>query len=249
MNPEVVVLPDTQPLARAAARRFANLAGRAVKTRGRFSSALSGGSTPGTLYRWLAEDACRDHISWDKVHLFWGDERCVPPDDPGSNYRLAHETLIARVPIPDSNVHRIPAELEPEAAARAYAEVLRGFFGGPWPHFDLVLLGLGSDGHVASLFPGSPALHETARPVVAVTAQYEDRPARRVTLTLPAINAARHVLFLVSGETKAGILQAVLEGPAGQFPAQQVHPTAGRLTWLLDAGAASRLARGYPVAG
>jgi len=248
-HPVVLVLPDAGALARAAAGRFVNVAARAVRTRGRFSAALSGGSTPGALYRWLAGDACRDRIPWNSVHLFWGDERCVPPDDPGSNYRLARETLVAHVPIPDANVHRVQTELDPDAAACAYAEALQGFFGSPWPRFDLVLLGLGGDGHVASLFPGSAALHETGRPVIAVTAQYEDRPARRVTLTLPAINSARQVLFLVSGEAKAGILHAVLESPASQLPARLVHPTAGRLTWLVDAAAARRLARTHPVAG
>jgi 6-phosphogluconolactonase len=180
-------------------------------------------------------------MPWHQVHLFWGDERCVLPDDPGSNYRLAHETLISQVPIPADNVHRMRGELEPEAAARAYQRVLEDFFCGPRARFDLVLLGLGQDGHTASLFPGSPAMAEVERLVAPATALYQDRPAQRLTLTLPAINASRQVLFLVRGSAKAQVVQAVVEGPAAHLPAQRIQPTAGRLTWLLDAAAAGLL--------
>ena len=241
MEAEIVVVPDPEVLAREAAQRFADLAREAVEFRGRFSVALSGGSTPGGLYRLLAEEPYRAQIPWDGVHLFWGDERCVPPDDPGSSFRLAEDTLIARVPIPPGNVHRVPGELGPEAAARVYETMLQDFFCGPRPRLDLVLLGLGEDGHTASLFPGSSALDENERLVAPVTAFYQDRPAQRVTLTLPAINGARQILFLASGKAKANIVQAVIEGPVGQFPAQRVRPTAGQLTWLLDTAAASRL--------
>jgi 6-phosphogluconolactonase len=240
MAPQIVVVPDPEALAQEAARRFTRLAEEAVENRGRFSAALSGGSTPGRLYRRLAEDPHREEMPWRHVHLFWGDERCVPPDHPGSNFRLANEALISHVPIPPDNVHRVRGELEPEAAAQTYAAELHAFFGAPWPRFDLVLLGLGQDGHTASLFPGSDVLDEKVRPVVAVTAQYEDRPAQRVTLTPPAINAAQHVLFLVSGSGKAEVVQAVLEGRE-RFPAQQIRPTTGQLGWLMDAAAASRL--------
>jgi 6-phosphogluconolactonase len=238
---EIVILADAEALAHSAAQRFVTLAQEAATSRGRFSIALSGGSTPGALYRLLAEEPYQGQVPWAEVHLFWGDERCVPPDDPGSNYRLAKETLISRMPIPAGNVHRLRGELEPEEAARAYAREVRDFFCGPRPRFDLVLLGLGEDGHTASLFPGSPALQERERLAVAAEAHYQDRPAQRVTLTLPAINAARQVLFLVAGSAKAGIVQAVLEGPGAHLPAQMVQPTAGRLTWLLDAAAASQL--------
>jgi len=241
MNLEIVIVPDAEALSHEAARRFTRLALRAIADRGRFSVVLSGGTTPGALYRRLADDPHRAQIPWRQVHLFWGDERCVPPDHPGSNFRLADEALISRVPIPPGNVHRVRGELAPQAAAQAYAVELRAFSGASGPHFDLVLLGLGQDGHTASLFPGSDALDEKVRPVVAVTAQYQDRPAQRVTLTPPAINAARHVLFLVSGSSKAEIVQAVLEGPPERLPAQQIRPTTGRLTWLIDAPAASRL--------
>jgi 6-phosphogluconolactonase len=167
----------------------------------------------------------------------------VPPDDSASNYRLAHRALIARVPLPPTNVHRVRGELAPEAAAEDYAGALRRFFDAPRPRFDLILLGLGTDGHTASLFPGSEALDERERAVVATAARYADRPSQRVTLTLPAINAARRVLFLVSGAAKAEIVRSVLEGPGGRYPAQRVRPVGGGLTWVLDAAAASRLGR------
>jgi 6-phosphogluconolactonase len=241
MKPEIVVLPDSETLAHEAARSLAVLAIEAVDSRGRFSVALSGGSTPRALYRLLAEEPYRGQIPWAGVHLFWGDERCVPPDDPGSSFRAADEAFISRVPLPPDNVHRVRGELAPEVAARAYANELDDFFCGPHARLDLVLLGLGEDGHTASLFPGSDALQETRRLTAAVEAHYQDRPTGRVTLTLPAINTARHVLFLVSGSDKARIAQVVLEGDDGLYPAQQVRPTAGELTWMLDAAAAGRL--------
>lgn len=241
MTPEILVVPDQEDLAQRAAQRLAGLTQEAVESRGRFSLALSGGSTPGTLYRLLARDPYRGQIPWEGVHLFWGDERCVPPDDPGSNFWLVNETLIADVPIPPENVHRVRGELEPEMAARGYERVLQDYFCGRRTRFDLVLLGLGSDGHTASLFPGSAALGETERLAMAVQAHYEDRPAHRVTLTLPAINSARQVLFLVAGSAKANIVETVLEDPGRDMPAQQIQPTAGQLTWMLDAAAAHRL--------
>lgn len=241
MDTEIVVLSDAEAVAREAAGHFVRLARQGTESRGRFSVALSGGSTPAVLYQLLAEKPYRDQITWEAVHLFWGDERCVPPGDPDSNYRLANEALVSHVPIPTDNVHRMPGELEPEAAARAYVRDLEDYFCGPRPRFDLVLLGLGNDGHTASLFPESSALREAERMVVAVEAHYRDRPAHRVTLTLPAINSARQVLFLVAGSAKAEILRAVLEGPVGRLPAQEIRPTAGQLTWLVDAAAATLL--------
>jgi 6-phosphogluconolactonase len=230
-------------LAREAALRFVDLAREAAESRGRFSVALSGGSTPGDLYRLLAAAPYRGRIPWEQVHLFWGDERCVPPDDPGSNYWLASDTLINHVPIPSDNVHRVQGELEPGAAARVYEHELKDYFCGPRTRFDLVLLGVGGDGHTASLFPGSAALQETEKLALAVEVYYEDRPASRVTLTLPAINTARDIWFLATGSTKAGIVQAALEEPDRNLPAQQVCPRAGVLTWLLDADAAGQLRR------
>lgn len=236
---KVIILSDPAELAREAARRFSQLAAEAVAARGRFSVALSGGSTSAPLYRQLAEQP--DQVPWERVHLFWGDERSVPPNHPDSNFRMAEETLISHVPVRGSNLHRVHGELQPEAAAQAYTAAIHAFFGDTWPRFDLVLLGLGNDGHTASLFPGSPALRETARPVIAATASYQGRPAHRVTLTLPAINAGRQVLFLATGAAKAKIVAAVLQGPNGNYPAQLIRPVVGQLIWLLDAAAASRL--------
>jgi len=238
---QVIVVPDAAALAQEAAGRILEQARAAVESRGRFSLALSGGSTPQDTYRLLAQEPYRDQVPWDKVHLFWGDERCVPPDDPGSNYHLADRLLISRVPIPAENVHRIPGELAPEAAARAYRRELEDFFCGPAPRLDLVLLGLGGDGHTASLFPGAESLEALSDTVLPAEAEYEGRPAQRVTLALPAINAARQILFLVSGEAKAGIVAQVLGSRSGSLPAERVCPTAGELVWLLDEPAASGL--------
>lgn len=242
MDAEIVVAADADAVALDAAQRVTALAREAVESRGRFSAALSGGSTPGKLYRLLAKEPYRAQMPWQQVYLFWGDERCVPPDDPGSNYQLAEETLLARVPIPAGNLYRMRGELEPEAAAQAYERTLQDFFCGPRARFDLVLLGLGEDGHTASLFPGSPQLAERERLVVPATASYQGRPAQRVTLTLPAINTARLVMFLVTGGTKATVVQAVLEDSSRRLPAQRIQPVAGQLTWLLDAAAARLLA-------
>jgi 6-phosphogluconolactonase len=238
---EIIVRPDPRSVARTAAERFVTLGKAAVIARGSFSVALAGGRTPEEMYRHLANEEFAAHVEWARTHIFWGDERCVPPDDPESNFRLAHTRLLSNVLIPAASIHRIRGELAPSSAAEAYAAELRAFFGTPWPRFDLVLLGMGSDGHIASLFADSAALNETARPVVAVTAHYADRPACRVTLTAPAINAARHVMFQVTGEGKAATLQKVLEGARGSYPAQWIQPTDGTLTWIVDAAAASQL--------
>lgn len=241
MDAEIVVVSDEEALAREAALRLTALTCQAVDSRGRASLVLSGGSTPRRLFALLAEEPYRSQIPWKHLHLFWADERCVPPEDSGSNYRLAQETLISQVPIPPDQVHRMQGELAPEAAARAYERELQDFFCGPHPRFDLVLLGLGEDGHTASLFPDSPLLAERERLVAPATASYQDRPAERITLTALAINTARQVLFLVAGSAKAGIVESVLKGPGGRFPAQSIRPAAGSLAWLLDAAAAARL--------
>ncbi len=240
LNAEMVILTDAPTLAEAAARRFAALVGEAMAARGRFSVALSGGTTPGALYRLLAARP----LPWAQIHLFWADERCVPPDAPGSNYRLVAETLLADAPIPLENVHRIRGEGEPERAAREYERVLRAFFGEESPRFDLALLGLGKDGHTASLFPGAETLAEATRWAVPAAAEYEGRPAWRVTLTLPALNAARNVIFLVQGAEKAAIVRTVLADTAARLPAQRVQPPAGQVTWMLDIEAGRALAHG-----
>jgi 6-phosphogluconolactonase len=240
-RPHIVVEPDARQVAHAAAERIVDWAGQAIDARGRFTIALAGGSTPKATYQRLASEPHRDAIDWSRVHVFWGDERCVPPMDRSSNYGMAHASLLSGVPIPDHNVHRMRGELDAEAAAQAYADELRRFFGGVWPRFDLVVLGMGTDGHTAALFPGSPVLAGTQRAVVAVMASYQDRPACRLTLTLRAINAARIVVFLVTGEHKADIVRQVFENRQERLPAQHIQPLEGELHWLLDAAAASKL--------
>jgi 6-phosphogluconolactonase len=238
---EVVVRPSLEALSREAASRFQRLAAESIASTGRFSVALSGGSTPRALYHLLGEPPLREAIDWPRVHLFWGDERFVPADHPDSNYRLAQEAFISKAPIPPANVHRFPTESgDPETAAAQYEETLRRFFT-QTPHLDLVLLGLGADGHTASLFPGSPALDEGGRLVVAAYVRKLD--AWRLTLTPPVLRGARHVVFLVSGSDKASILREVLEGPYDphRLPAQLVRPEKGDLTWLADEAAASLL--------
>ncbi|MEB2288926.1 MAG: 6-phosphogluconolactonase [Anaerolineae bacterium] len=243
---DLEVVADGETLARKAAGYVVRLAGEAIAARGRFSIGLSGGSTPRALFRRLASPAWASRIDWARVHVFWGDERCVPPDDAASNYRLARETLLSRVPLPPEHSHRIAGELAPAEAARRYEAELRAFFSSgesatPQPRFDLLLLGMGDDGHTASLFPGTAALHETERWAIE---NYVPRlDSWRITLTVPAINAAAHAIFLVSGAAKAETLRAVLHGPRQPeiYPAQLVRPQAGRLLWLVDRAATTRL--------
>ncbi len=244
------VLPGADELMHAAAELWVATAVTAVGASGRFVVALSGGSTPQRLYRLLATDPYASRVDWSRVDVFWGDERCVAPDDPASNYRMARETLLARVPIPAGNVHRIHGEDEPAAAATAYERELREIFATadgpprlvPGSRFDLVLLGMGADGHTASLFPGTTALREPARWVRAVSAA--EGSTVRVTLTPAVINAAAEVVFLISGRAKAATLRRVREGPyqPDVLPAQIIAPRAGRLRWLADADAAADLA-------
>jgi len=242
--PELLVCGSAGELAERAARVFIRAARDSTAARGCFRVALAGGSTPRAVYARLAETAV-EGVLWSKTEVFWGDERLVPPDDPASNYGMARETLLSRVPIPLDNVQRFPTELSPpEAVARQYEKQIRASFNlrrGARPRFDLVLLGVGEDGHTASLFPGSTALHERRRLAVAV---FVDKlQAFRVSLTLPVLNAARLVVFVVQGESKAEILGRVL-GPDRQpdkWPAQAVQPKGGRLIWLMDSAAACRL--------
>lgn len=243
------VLPTSDALMHAAAELWVAAAASAIGASGRFAVALSGGATPQRLYRLLATHPYASGVDWSRVHAFWGDERGVPPDDPASNYRMAHEALLAAVPIPAENVHRIRGEDEPAAAAAAYERDLRETFAtpdgpprlSPGSRFDLVLLGLGEDGHTASLFPGAAALREPARWVRAVHPAAV--PTARVTLTPAVINAAAEVVFLVSGGAKAATLRRVREGPyqLDALPAQIIAPRAGRLRWLVDADAAADL--------
>ena len=248
---EVEVLPTREALMEAAAARFVSAAGAAIRASGRFVVALAGGSTPKALYALLAGAPWAGRVDWSRVHVFWGDERCVPPDDPASNYRMAREALLAHVPVSEQNVHRIRGEDDPRLAAAAYERVLRETFAtpvGPPRHapgarFDLVLLGMGDNGHTASLFPGGTAVRETERWVVAE--RVDAVGMWRVTLTPVVLNAAAEVAFLVSGAEKAPMLRRVLEGPhePDALPAQVVAPDDGRLRWLVDAPAAARLER------
>jgi len=251
---EVEIYPDAGTLARAAANYFVVLAREALAAHGRFGVALAGGATPQAMYAWLATDEFATHVDWQRVHLFWGDERCVAPDHPDSNYRMVRQAWLDHVSIPADNVHRIQGEIEPAQAAADYEQVLRTFFSLPLvgpethnkpppPRFDLILLGMGDDGHTASLFPGAAAIRERRRWVVAD--YVEKLGAWRVTLAPAVINAAADVIFLVSGPGKAERLRQVLAEPhqPDRLPAQIVRPAHGRLRWLVDAAAATLLRR------
>jgi len=248
MVPEIQIVREPAELFRTAAELFVRAARRAVTDSGRFAVALAGGSTPRALYGLLAEERVwRETMPWEQSHFFWGDERHVLPSHAESNYRMAMEAMLSRVPVPASNVHRIASELaESDEAARSYERALREFFDlaeGEYPCFDLVLLGIGTDGHTASLFPGTPALGERCR--LVVPNRIEKRRAVRITLTVPVLNNARHAVFLVSGADKADALAAVIDGPyrPARFPAQLIRPAWGRFTLIADAAAAARLSR------
>lgn len=246
---EVRILPDVAAVARRAAQIFVESAQQAVKERGVFTVALSGGSTPKALHSLLVSDATfRNAMPWDKAQFFFGDERHVPPDHADSNYRMANETLLSKAPIQSHQVHRIKAE-NPDAgvAAADYDAELRSSFrlsGSALPRFDLILLGMGNEGHTLSLFPGTKALHDNGRLVLRnwVGKLYTDR----VTFTAQVANNAAATLFMVAGSDKALALKGVLEGPyePEQLPAQLIHPTNGKLLWLVDAAAGALLANG-----
>jgi len=236
----VKVLPDTLALYRAAADELIGCGRKSIADHGRFCVALSGGSTPRGVYSLLAERP--DNLPWNKMFLFFGDERHVPPDHPDSNYRMAQEALLSKVPVPATNVFRIRTELDANQAAQEYEDQLRSFFAlkpGEFPRFDLIMLGLGDDGHTASLFPGSAALNETSRLVVANWV--EKFQQYRITLTYPVLNHAAEVMFLVSGAGKAQILKDVLSGEGERYPAQRVRSENGVLLWLVDQDAARLL--------
>ena len=237
---EIEIAPDARSLAERAAGRFLHLVGSVLRNRARFTVALAGGSTPRQLYNLLAEKK----LDWEAVHFFWGDERCVPPDTADSNFRMADETLLSHAAIPTENIHRIHGELPAEKAAMDYKDELHRFFGYQIPRFDLILLGLGDDGHTASLFPGSPVVQEKVLWVAAVRHPLlPPRQVDRVTLTPPVLNAASNILFLVSGEEKADRLAQVLQGPyhPDLLPAQIVIPVNGHVCWMVDKAAAGKL--------
>ncbi len=234
------IYPDADALARAAAELFVSLAAEAIATRGRFTVALSGGSTPKAMHTHLRGLT----VDWARAQIFWSDERCVSPDHEHSNYRMARETLLDHIPIPPENIHRIRGEHAPEQAAMDYENELHTTFRDVPPHLDLIFLGLGDDGHTASIFPAASAVQEQTRWVVAQEHSFPPPPlVTRITFTPPLINAAVSVVFLVAGTSKAERLKQVLHGPYQPevLPAQMVKPTSGKLMWLVDKVAAGKL--------
>jgi 6-phosphogluconolactonase len=243
---EILIMENSSSVAEEGARRFAQLAQVAITTHGRFSVALSGGNTPRLLHETLARLPYRDTINWNNVHIFWGDERFVPSDDPDSNFLMAQETLLSRIPIPRSNVYPLKTVgVTAEDAADRYSQTLDAFFNSRTPRFDLILLGLGPDGHTASLFPGDPEVTSPSNKLVAVTRVAPKPPAVRLTLTLKVINQAANIIFLVTGIDKSAIVQKVLQKASEtvRLPAQCVQPTNGTLLWLFDKEAAHFLNR------
>lgn len=235
------IFPDEEGACRAGAESFAERAAEAIAERGRFTVALSGGTTPEPMYRFLGEEPLRSRIEWGRVHLLWGDERCVPPAHPRSNFGMAWRVFVSRVPIPGENVHRMRGELPPEEGAAGYARELRALLGGGAPVLDLVHLGLGDDGHTASLFPFSAVPEERGR--LVRTALAPDRAEARLTLTETVMNMARRVEFLVLGAEKAEIVRVATRGALDpvRVPAQRVAPASGPPVWYLDTGAGGRL--------
>ena len=241
-DPQVRVFASAEHLFHAAAETFCSLGARAIRENGKFTVALSGGSTPRGLYQELATNFSTQ-LDWQKVFFFFGDERHVPPTDSESNYRMANESLFSKLAMPADHVFRIPAEM-PDAgqAALAYEQTLRNFFRpspGSFPRFDLILLGLGPDGHTASLFPGTTALEEKQHWVVANWV--EKFSAFRITLTYPVLNSAACIMFLVSGGEKSEMVRRALKDPAADLPCQKVRPVEGELIWFLDQAAAAKL--------
>lgn len=236
-NVSIKTFPNLDELSQAAKQSFIEIANEAIQQRGQFLVSLSGGNTPMKLYEKLA----LEKLDWSRVHFFWGDERCVPIDDAGNSYGQAKKVLFDKISA--THIHRVESELKPAEAATAYANTLKEFSEPSldWPCFDLVLLGMGDDGHTASLFPGSPV--EVDSPTLAVVANYQDRPANRVTLTQNVINDARNIFFLAVGASKAETLKKVLGDnytPA-ELPSQRIDPKNGKVTWFVDEAAASHL--------
>jgi 6-phosphogluconolactonase len=234
-NPDMIrTLPDPESVCREAAVLFTRQAKLSIARRNRFAVALSGGETPRRLYEMLANPPFRDDIAWDKTHIFWGDERCVPADDPRSNALMARKTLLDHVSVPPDQIHPILCHEKPAKAAEQYRDLLYDFFFGEPPILDLILLGLGRDGHTASLFPHAEILKDRAGWTASIYLKEQDM--HRVTLMPAVINRARMVVFLVSGNSKASALKEVLEGPADPFrlPAQLIRARTGKLIWLVD---------------
>jgi 6-phosphogluconolactonase len=244
-NPDIIICDDRDALNVEIANRFVAIARDSIAARDRFMVALSGGSTPKALFELLATDAWRDQVDWARTHLFWGDERFVPKDHGDSNYRMTREALISKIDIPEGNVHRVQTEGgTPDEVAHIYAGTLRSVFGlgdDGIPRFDLMHLGLGDDGHTASMFPGTTAMHESEKLVVAVWV--EKFQQHRITTTPPVINNAAEVQFLVAGASKKDVVPQVIRGAyePDRLPSQTVKPHDGVLRWLLDRDAAAGL--------
>jgi 6-phosphogluconolactonase len=240
----IQVCSNAETLSWLAADLFVDTAAAAVKARDRFVVALSGGSSPAGLYRNLREKPLCTNVPWERTHVFWGDERCVPEDDPRNNARMAFDLLLNHVPVPRNQVHPISCERSPQKGAAAYEMLIKDFFAPHTPSFDLILLGLGENGHTASLFPYNPILDEKERLVREL--YLADQDMFRVSLTAPLLNQARKVVFLVYGANKSHVLREVLEGPyePRRLPAQLIQPTSGELIWLVDEQAASELREG-----
>lgn len=240
--PQVRVFPSEEEFFRGAAETFCKIGADAIRERGRYTVALSGGSTPRGLHEQLATTFAKQ-LPWDKVFFFWGDERHAPPDFPESNFRMAKETLLSKLPIPEQNIFRMRGEL-PDAnkGAALYEQALRGFFkpaAGEFPRLDFNLLGMGPDGHTASLFPGTKGLEEKQRWVVGNWVPQHD--TWRITLTYPVINSSRVAMFLINGAKKADMVHKALKDPSAHLPCQGVQPTSGEIMWYLDKGAAAEL--------
>jgi len=245
--PNVNVADDYDDLCKKVTQEILVLSDQKIAAQQKFTIALSGGSTPKGVYQCMASPAYKDKFQWEKIHFFWSDERWVPYDDPKSNYRMVSQALLTKVHIPSENIHPIPTNGDlVKDAARLYEGTLSNFFKlkqNDFPVFDLVLLGLGQDGHTASLFPGNPALLVKDRLAEAVS--QSGMPEKRVTLTFPVINHADMVLFLVSGPDKAEIVHEVLENKNRDFPANEIKPSHGKIRWFLDKAAASKLVNEY----
>jgi 6-phosphogluconolactonase len=240
----IIIEPNAAGLASRGAEIFSKAAKKSVGTRGRFSVAISGGSTPRNMHRLLGEEPFLSDIPWDNIEIFWVDERCVPENDPANNFGTAKKDFLARVPIPEAQVHPMPGEGSPEKGAFNYQQELLTFFktgAGEFPVFDLVFLGVGTDGHTASLFQGQSSLKEKERLVVPVKGGNPN--VSRLTMTYPLLNRAERIVFMVSGSEKAPILKAVLEDTKSRLPACMITPLTGELTWLSDQEAASLLSR------
>ena len=248
MDELVRVFATVDELYQAAVDHFTGVVKQAVLARGNAYVTLSGGNTPQRLYQLLAQPPYQTSIPWDVIHFFWGDERCVPPDHPESNFGQVKKILFDHVPVQQEYIHRMHGELAPENAAVGYLHemAINGTAVQPWPIMDYTLMGMGADGHTASLFPGKENPEETTSPVITASADYDGRPAERVSLTPMVFNTSRNVVFLVTGADKATALSAVLNGPFDpiHYPAQRIQPANGTLTWMVNSLAARLINEG-----